>query len=78
MKKHPESYPLIPFVEDFISKSRTGKRLMNGGRRISPGSVSNYSYLLKHLRGYEQGMANPIRVRPFNKLNKQALVVEKT
>ena len=77
MKKAVVCYPFIPFAEEFITKSRTGKRLQRNGRRISPATIVNYTYVLKHLIAYEKLLSEPLRIKPVNKLSKQALIVEK-
>ncbi|MEO6833680.1 MAG: hypothetical protein ABI169_15850, partial [Chitinophagaceae bacterium] len=74
-------YPLLPIVKHFITKSRTGKRLQPNGKRISAGTVVNYTYLYKHLEGFEQLQVKAgheaLRIRAVSRLNAKELIVEK-
>ena len=45
--------PFVPLFEKFIQHSSTGRRRNKNGTRIQPQSVTNYTYCLKLLQGFE-------------------------
>jgi len=77
MKKIANSHLFLPFVEEFISNSKSAKRIQSNGKKLTSGTIRNYQYLLNHLKGFEAFSETQIRIKIFTKLNKTSLQVEK-
>ena len=61
----------------FISDSKKGKRLQPNGKRISSGTVANYSYTRQLLFSFCQQKGFSLRIRPARYLNSRQLETEK-
>lgn len=71
-----KEYLLVPLFEKFIRASKTGKRLTRQGKRIQPGTIRNYTYVLNYLVLYEQTYKKAIRIRSAEKLSQKELLAE--
>ena len=49
-------------LDDFIKDSYDGKRTKKNGKRISAGTIKNYTYLQKHLLGYSENLTFQIKL----------------
>lgn len=77
MKKIIHSCPLVSLTVEFIRKSKSGHRRYGNGRKISSGTIDNYTFLLKHLQGYEATLPAPLRIISETRLAKKKFLVEK-
>jgi integrase len=72
-----KEYLLLPLFEKFISDNKTGKRLQSNGKRISAGTIQNYSCVYKLLQQYCITNNVQLRLLPVNKLNQRQLISER-
>ena len=63
--------------EKFIKDNRRGRRLQPNGKKISVGTVNNYSYTLKLLQKFCSEKDFQLRIRPGRRLNARELETEK-
>lgn len=75
-KKHAD-LEMVLYYERFISKSRRNKRTQTGGKRISKGTLNNYSYTLNLLKEFESFKSKKIIIYPFKRNNKRLFASEK-
>lgn len=76
-KSSKKEYSFFDLYQKFIRDSRTGRRLQPGGKKISTGTVENYTNTLKVLQEYCRKKEFILRLRCVYRLNKRELVVEK-
>jgi len=69
--------PFFDLYDRFISDSKKGKRLQPNGKRISAGTVANYSYTRQLLFSFCQQKDFSLRIRPARYLNSRQLETEK-
>lgn len=72
-----KEYPLVPLFEKFIQYTLKGKRLKADGSRIRPQTVTNYRYVLRYLKEYEQRYEIVIRIKPVSSVNKRLITAER-
>src|SRR5262245_22101376 len=48
--------------EKFISLSSSGRRLTAAGKKITPGTVTGYKYVVRLIREYEEGQQIQLRI----------------
>lgn len=58
-----KEYPLLPLVDEFISKNNRNKRTQAGGKRLSKGTKLNYIQIRKHLASFSIEKNFELRVR---------------
>jgi integrase len=63
--------------ERFIKDSKTGRRLQPSGKKLSSGTIANYSSTLKLVRSFSRSKNFPMRIRPIKYLNAREFEVEK-
>jgi site-specific recombinase XerD len=63
--------------QKFISNSRRGSRLQPNGKRISAGTVNNYTYTLNLVQQFCAAKNFELRIRPARRLNARELETEK-
>lgn len=68
---------LIPLFQQFIQDCRLGKRLKKNGEKITPGTISNYTYTLNNLEHFATDTGFDLRICEANKLNKRERISEK-
>jgi integrase len=68
---------LIPLFDRFISDSKKGRRLQPNGKRIAPGTVSNYGYTRSLLEKFSLEKDFCLRIRRAKYLNRRETEVEK-
>ena len=57
-----KEYPLLPLVDEFISKNNRNKRTQAGGKRLTKGTKLNYVQLRKHLSNFSSEKNFELRV----------------
>jgi integrase len=72
-----KEWPFFAEYQKFINDSRRGRRLQPNGKRISPGTVDNYTYTLKLVQQFCAEKSFELRIRPGRKLNTRELETEK-
>lgn len=72
-----KEFPLLELYKNFIRDSRNGKRLQPNGKRITKGTVSNYSNTLKLLTEFSGKTGFALRVRSVRKLTTKETELEK-
>lgn len=63
--------------ERFIRDSRSGRRLQPNGKKISPGTIANYSFTLRLIQKFCAEKEFVLRIRPSRWLSTRDLEVEK-
>jgi integrase len=76
MKKTLALSVVVEFA-NFISYSKTGKRLPPSGKRISKGTITGYIYALKLLQEYELAKKEKLRILLLHKASQNLLKKEK-
>ena len=51
-QKQKKTYSFFPLYEKFIKDSKSGKRLQPNGKRLSKGTIDNYTYTQKLLEQF--------------------------
>ncbi len=69
--------PLVPLFEQFISESKTGKRLKKDGSRLASGTIDNYTYALKNLVRFSETNEFELRICDVRKMTQRELTSEK-
>ncbi|MGK4569008.1 tyrosine-type recombinase/integrase [Flavobacterium sp. 3HN19-14] len=70
--------PIIPLFKQFIKETETGKRLKKNGKKIKPGSIQNYNYVLANLIRFSTETGFELRLCDAAKLDKRELQSEKS
>ncbi|HWY37983.1 MAG TPA: tyrosine-type recombinase/integrase [Bacteroidia bacterium] len=76
LKSTRREYDLLELLQKFISANRRGKRLQKSGKRLTSGTVENYTYLYKLLSHFSSEKQFPLRIRTVSRLNKKELKTE--
>lgn len=69
--------PFFELFDKFINNSKTGRRLQPDGKKISKGTIENYTYTRRLLKQFSQLKHFELRFRSAKYLNRKQLVVEK-
>lgn len=79
MNRQPKTaeIELIPLFMEFVSASKSGKRLKRDGSVFSSGTIESYSIVLKELSAFQSETGFYLRIRVSNKLSSRQLAVEK-
>lgn len=72
-----KEYSLLGLYRKFIRDSKSGKRLQPNGKKISKGTVSNYTNTLKLLTDFSINAEFILRVRSIRKLTTKEMEFEK-
>ncbi len=70
-KLNPKEYPFIGLFQNFIEKSRSGKRLQPNGKRIREGTINSYVSAEKLLSRFCQEKSYSLRIREEISLTKR-------
>jgi len=76
-KKCNKEYSLITLYETFIEDCLKLKRVQANGKPLSAGTIANYGYTLKLLKGFCLKKDITLRIRTIQKLNTRELEREK-
>jgi integrase len=79
MKRRPirKEYPFFELFEKFVQDSQKGKRLQPNGKKISKGTIANYSYTQKLLQRFCSEKDFTLRIRQERHLNARETDIEK-
>ena len=69
--------PLTSLFQNFITKTKTGKRLNNAGKRICFGTIEQYQNVLKLLFLFEELYSTKLRIQVLNKGTQRIFLREK-
>jgi site-specific recombinase XerD len=72
-----KEFCFLTLFEKFVQDCKKGKRLQPNGKRISKGTISNYSTTLKLLREFSQKKEFKLRIRNIRKLTSREIETEK-
>ena len=76
MKESPQ-LELIPQFDRFIKASRSGRRLTPSGKKITKGTIRNYSYVYKLIEEFESTSGSKLRVQLLHRASLRILQREK-
>jgi len=76
MGKIVKEHDLLRLLERFINDCKHGRRLQKNGKKLSKGTIENYTYLQNHLIEFSKKKFN-LRFRDVNKLNKREMIRER-
>ena len=76
-KKSKQQYSFFSLFDRFIKDSRNGKRLQPNGKRLSSGTIENYTYTRKLLEQFCSKKQITLRIIPERMLTRRETEVEK-
>lgn len=75
--RNTNALSFFTLFDKFIQASRRGRRLQPNGKKLSPGTITNYGYTLALLKRFCAAKHFDLRIRPARKLNARDLETEK-
>ena len=72
-----KTFPFFELYNKFVQANKTGRRLQANGKKISAGTLGNYSYTQNLLQKFCIAKNFELRIRPVKYLNKRELTTEK-
>jgi integrase len=76
-KPTKKEFPFFDLYQKFIRDSKSGRRLQPGGKKITAGTIDNYTNTLRVLQVFCERKQFALRLRCVYKLNRREMVVEK-